>query len=280
MTTLTAYAFKTAFVIALGAASAALAQAPQIATVPANSNPPVPAGLKVTCTPNPNTGAPSPTCPIIQYNGVTTWAYSFIDNRVSYGIVSYDAGGNVLRNVEYPGARYVYKMTVDPNAQTVSVWGQSNAKVDVAWRDLPGVSTGPVYTWTSTATPPANVVRSPTAPQVPVCRGIGPYNGLWAGWWDGSACNGSYGGNRMAATQNVQFLTLVSGSPNWVAGRAGNQFNPLPPNTINAGKTYSGYDQLVCAYMGLAGWIYSNTCEVNGSVQGANIPYVLTGTVR
>jgi hypothetical protein len=135
-----AYAFKAILIgaAALGAATAAQAQTtPQIATVPANSHPAVPAGLKVTCTPGPNTGAPSPTCPVIQYGGVTTWAYSFIDNRVAYGIVSYDAGGNVLKNVTRNGARYVYKMTVDPNAKTVSVWGQSNAKVDIAWSDLP-----------------------------------------------------------------------------------------------------------------------------------------------
>lgn len=187
MTTLTAYAFKTAFVIALGAASAALAQTPQIATVPANSNPPVPAGLKVTCLTGPNVLNPSPTCPVIQSNGVTTWAYSFIDNRVSYGIVSYDAAGNVLRNVEYPGARYAYKMTVDPNAQTVSVWGQSNAKVDIAWRDLPSAAPQVVQVPANAPPPvPAGMkVTCLTGPNVlqssPTCPVV-KYNGhtTWA----------------------------------------------------------------------------------------------------
>ena len=280
----TAYALKAAVIgasalCALG--SAAQAQTtPQIAIVPADGHPAIPAGLKVTCTPNPNTGAPSPTCPVIPSGGVTTWAYSFVDNRVAYGIVSYDANGAVLKNATRDGARYVYKMTVDPAAKTVSVWGQSNAKVDIAWSDLPTLSPGPVYTWTSSAAPPVNVVRSFSAPRVPVCRGLGAYDRPWTGWWNGSACIGSYGGNQMPATKNVQFLTVVSGAPNWVAGQVGNQFGPLPPDTVNAGKTYSGYDQRVCSYMGLAGWIYSNTCEVNGPTQGATIPYVLTGTVR
>jgi hypothetical protein len=282
-----AYAFKAALIgasglcAALGATSASQAQTPpQIATVPANSNPPVPAGLKVTCTPNPNTGAPSPTCPVIQYGGVTTWAYSFIDNRVSYGIVSYDANGQVLKNVTRDGARYVYKMTVDPGAKTVSVWGQSDAKVDIAWSDLP--TSTPVYAWVAAASPPANVVKGANMAQAPVCRGLGQYDRPWAGWWDGSACNGSYGGGIRPATKNIQFLTLVSGTVSWVPGQSDryNQVGPLPPGSINAGKTYSGYDQVLCSYGGFIGWVYSNTCEQSGTHQGGIGPFVLTGAVQ
>jgi hypothetical protein len=112
-------------------------QAPQIKTVPANSHPPIPAGMKVTCMINGGSLNPSPTCPVIQRGATTTWAYSFIDNRVAYGIVTYDAQGNVLKNVTRNGARYVYKMTVDPAKQIVSVWGQGDAKVDVKWSDIP-----------------------------------------------------------------------------------------------------------------------------------------------
>jgi len=127
-----------ALIGALSSASVAFAQAtPTIALVPANSPPPVPSGMKVTCLTGPDSLQSSPTCPVIQYGGNTTWAFSFIDNRVSYGIVTYDAANNVVKNVTRDGARYVYKMTVDPSAQTVSVWGQANAKVDVAWSDLP-----------------------------------------------------------------------------------------------------------------------------------------------
>jgi len=82
--------------------------------------PPVPAGLKVTCTLGPGTGQPSPNCPVILYGGVRTWAYSFIDNRLAFGVVSFDPNGNILKNVTRNGARYVYKMTVDPIAQAVS----------------------------------------------------------------------------------------------------------------------------------------------------------------
>lgn len=142
-----------------GAASQVEAQSvPQILSVPANSTPPVPAGLKVTCTLGPNTGQPSPNCPVIQYGGVRTWAYSFIDNRLAFGIVSFDQNGTVLNNITRNGARYVYKMTVDPKAQTVSVWGQSNAKIDIAWRDLPVI--------------PPQVVNVPASSSPPVPAGL------------------------------------------------------------------------------------------------------------
>ena len=84
----------------------------------------------------------------------------------------------------------------------------------------------------------------------------------------------------MPASQNIQFLTQVSGSANWVAGQAGNQFAPIPGNLITAGPTFSGYDQPVCSYMGRTGWIYLNICETTQDGQGANIPYALTGTLQ
>lgn len=286
MTQASACAFKSFLIgasalVVLGAGSAAHAQAmPQIATVPADSHPPIPAGLKVICTPGPVTGASSPTCPVIQYGGVTTWAYSFLDNRVSYGIVSYDANGQVLRNATLNGDRYVYKMGIDPKARMFGFWGQGDVTLQIPWSDLP--TSTPVYAWVSAASPPANVVKGANMAQAPVCRGLGQYDRPWAGWWDGAACNGSYGGNKMPAAKNVQFLTLVSGSVSWAPGQSDryNQVGPLPPNSVNAGKTYSGYDQVLCSYGGYIGWVYSNTCEQSGTHQGGIGPFVLTGLVQ
>lgn len=110
---------------------------PQIAVVPANKPPAIPAGQKVTCLKDGINVQSSPTCPVIQYNGFTTWVFSFIDNRVAYGVVSYDSNGKIVKNVTHNGARYVYNVTVDPDTKTVGIWGQSNAKVDVPWSDLP-----------------------------------------------------------------------------------------------------------------------------------------------
>ncbi|HEY4941335.1 MAG TPA: hypothetical protein VII56_07890 [Rhizomicrobium sp.] len=121
---------------AVSATWAELTPAPQIVSVPSNSNPPVPAGLKITCMNNGTSLNPSPTCPVVKYQGITTWAYSFIDNRVSMAIVSYDTKNNVVRNVTMNGARYVWQMSVNPTDMTVTVTGQSNQTVTVPWVDV------------------------------------------------------------------------------------------------------------------------------------------------
>ena len=109
---------------------------PQAVSVPANSNPPVPAGLKVTCMNNGTSLNPSPTCPVVQFKGVTTWAYSFIDNRVSLALVSYDANNTVIRNVTMNGTRYVWQIAVNPSSSEVTFTGQSNTTVTAPFSQL------------------------------------------------------------------------------------------------------------------------------------------------
>ncbi len=125
---------------ALAAPLAAIAADPVaiVVYVPANSNPPVPAGLKVTCLKGPNVLASSGKCPVVTYNGITTWAYSYIDNRVSMALVSYDSKNNVVANVEKPGARYVWNATSSQVDRTVIFFGQSNQNVTAAWSSLGG----------------------------------------------------------------------------------------------------------------------------------------------
>ena len=111
----------------------ALVPPPQVVSVPANSNPPVPSGLKVTCMQNGTSLQPSTTCPVVKYQGLTTWAYSFIDNRVALAFVTYDSNNAVVRNVTANGTRYVWQMTSDPTKQTITATGQSNASVSAPW---------------------------------------------------------------------------------------------------------------------------------------------------
>jgi len=110
--------------------------APTIALVPANSNPPVPAGLKVTCLTGPDVLTESKTCPVVKYQGITTWAYSFIDNEVSMALVSYDAQNKVVRNVTKDGARYVWTITSDTRNKTVTFEGQAKQRINATWAEL------------------------------------------------------------------------------------------------------------------------------------------------
>jgi hypothetical protein len=110
--------------------------AARIVYVPANSNPPVPAGLKVVCLQGPDTLTPSKTCPVVKHQGITTWAYSFIDNRVSMALVSYDAQNKVVRNVTKDGARYVWTITSSARNKTVTFGGQAKQSVSATWAEL------------------------------------------------------------------------------------------------------------------------------------------------
>ena len=107
-----------------------------IANVAANSSPTPPSGLKVTCLVDPNSLQSAKTCPVVQYKGMTTWAYSYIDNRVSLALVTYDGSGKIVRNVEQKGVRYVWNMTSGLKTQTVDIFGQSNAYVQLPWANF------------------------------------------------------------------------------------------------------------------------------------------------
>jgi hypothetical protein len=106
----------------------------RVSYVPASSHPAMPPGLQQVCVRASNNGAPpSKTCPIVKYQGITTWAYSYIDNRLSLALVSYDADNNVIRNTEVPGARYVFEALSSDRTQTVMFVGQAMQRVTVPW---------------------------------------------------------------------------------------------------------------------------------------------------
>ncbi len=127
---------------ALGATGTAQAQAvpntPQIKFDPIGDHPTPPAGLNASCTKTPDSGyQASTTCPVIYYGSAKTWIYSYNDNRSSFALVTYGANGAVLRNVEYPGARYVFDAFSDDHGQKITIIGQAKASVVVNWSDLP-----------------------------------------------------------------------------------------------------------------------------------------------
>lgn len=146
------------------------------------------------------------------------------------------------------------------------------------------LAAAPQYAWVAGTTPPANVVTAPDGGKKAVCRGTGDYNRMWAGYWNGTKCVGSYSGNVMPAPNNVQFLTLVTGATQWVSGTGKvipSDIGQVPANTINAGPTYTGYQQVLCSQAGYVGWIYSNQCAIGASgLSGSQNSTVLVGTVQ
>jgi hypothetical protein len=101
--------------------------------------------MKMACFTGPNSPRPdgqSADCPVFQWGGLTFWPYSYVDNRYSIGLVAYDFNGYLISQVELPGARYVYKITVDPSGMSVTIWGQSDKKVNFNHNPGHGTLTG------------------------------------------------------------------------------------------------------------------------------------------
>lgn len=134
---------------------------PVVVAVPAGSSPAIPVGLKATCFDGSNVFTSNGTCPVVKYKGLTTWAFSFIDNRMSFALVSYDANNTMVQNVTVDGGRYVWKITVDEGSRMATVWGQGTSSVSQPWERFAGVPL------------PANTAAAPApAPATPVVQAI------------------------------------------------------------------------------------------------------------
>lgn len=102
------------------------------------ANPPgnIPEGMRVSCNLGPDTFTQNPMCPVLRFNGYTYWAYSYRDNRSSFGIVAYDDAGEIVTQWEATGARYMWQITVDSTAETVTFFGQANRTATLTWAEL------------------------------------------------------------------------------------------------------------------------------------------------
>ncbi len=72
----------------------------------------------------------------MKYQGITTIAYSFVDNRMATALVSYDAQNNIVRTVTHNGPRYIYKAIPGPREHTVTFVGQSDMQLTLPWTEL------------------------------------------------------------------------------------------------------------------------------------------------
>jgi hypothetical protein len=150
--------------VSAAAPAAPVTTNPIVVAVAAGSSPPVPAGLKVTCMDGANVFTSNGTCPVVKYKGLTTWAYSFVDNRMSFALVTYDANNNVVQNSTVDGSRYVWQITVDEASRSATVWGQATTKVTAAWAQFAGE---PVPVNSAAAPAPAPTPATPVVQVIP-----------------------------------------------------------------------------------------------------------------
>ena len=99
---------------------------------------PIPSGLKETAIAGPDTLNPAASCPVLAIGSFTLWPMSYIDNRMSFGMVMYDPADKLVKQVEIQGARYIYKITKsgEGEAGTVTFWGQANQSVTLSLSEL------------------------------------------------------------------------------------------------------------------------------------------------
>ncbi|WP_254790368.1 Ig-like domain repeat protein [Paenibacillus sp. OK003] len=95
----------------------------------------IPAENKNACKDGPNSFTSSP-CPIVQWGQYTYWAYSYNNNDDAMNIVAYDASGNIVKQWTKRGARYLWKITMDAAAQTLTFWGQDNLTITMGLEEL------------------------------------------------------------------------------------------------------------------------------------------------
>ncbi|OAO89133.1 hypothetical protein AXX17_ATUG04200 [Arabidopsis thaliana] len=94
-----------------------------------------PSGNITSCYSGP-TGFISVSCPIIEWGGYTYWAYSYGDNRLSMNIVAFDSSGNIVKQWEKEGARYLWKITMDNEAKSMTFWGQDSSTITMNWSEF------------------------------------------------------------------------------------------------------------------------------------------------
>lgn len=75
-------------------------------------------------------------CPVLTRDDLTYWALSHIDNRLGMTILAFDEQGEMVGDWEHTGARYLWQITVDEVAETVTFWGQGAGTFEVSWDEL------------------------------------------------------------------------------------------------------------------------------------------------
>lgn len=91
--------------------------------------------LKLSCYDGPD-GAFTQDCPVLMWDGITYWALSHNDNRSGMTILAFDTQQSLVGTWERTGARYIWQITVDEVAETVTFWGQGTGSFEVSWEDL------------------------------------------------------------------------------------------------------------------------------------------------
>jgi hypothetical protein len=112
-------------------------EAPTLATATVASAPEPPAGLDVVCMTDGSATLESSTCPVLIWNGITYWAFSYEDGRNSMVVVGYNSNNEVVKQLsERTGAKNLWQITINQGQSTVTLRGQADATIVIPWSEL------------------------------------------------------------------------------------------------------------------------------------------------
>jgi hypothetical protein len=104
-------------------------------------SPAIPDGLNIRISCNdgpdvPSTNGPTDECPVIQWGELVYWVYTDASNGSSMTVLAYDSDGERVGSWQRDGARYLWQITIDNTAETVTLWGQASRTIEIPWGDL------------------------------------------------------------------------------------------------------------------------------------------------
>lgn len=109
---------------------------PVVQILPARSYPTLPSDLKLTVLVDPNRLDAAPDVQVLNWGEFTYWVASYIDNRVAFCFVGFDGAGKLVKRVEKEGARYLWRLQLDPSAKNLTATGQAGRAVTASLAEL------------------------------------------------------------------------------------------------------------------------------------------------
>lgn len=102
--------------------------------MPPSAIPGRPEGLSVVCLEEGSTVV-GDDCDVVVCGQLETWALSYVDNRPSWDIVTFEPSGGIVRQNTYSG-RYWWDSRIDSTAQTATFFSQGTGSTTIPWSDL------------------------------------------------------------------------------------------------------------------------------------------------
>lgn len=95
-----------------------------------------PENLQVQCFTDKSSHQLSTHCPVITWDGITYWVYGYNDNRKSLVVVAYDSQKRILRQWHKEGIKNLWRITVEADSRTITLFGQEDQKCEITWQHL------------------------------------------------------------------------------------------------------------------------------------------------